>query len=101
MDGIGNWIKKVRQEVELALSDSRPLPSAARLVADRVTLTLTFPALEGSTKNQLTIEFQVSQADLREAPAVAAEIMPVRGAPDEMRQLVIDAAAAVFGPGGV
>ncbi len=97
MDEIGDWIRKLKREVEIALSDERPLPPGARLEANRVTLSLALS--QGEPGTRLTIEFEVRHPASAAPPAVF-ETLPVQVDPDALRALIIETGAAVFGPGG-
>ncbi len=120
MDGIGDTIRKVRREVEMALTDRTPMPPGVYLEADRVLLTLCLPPTvtelahglseqslngairdQGDRANRLTIEFRVRSR----GPAVVSEIgsgtdhSPALS-PQELRSLILETGTAVFGAQG-
>jgi hypothetical protein len=109
MDGLSNWIRKLQQEVELALSEARPLPSRVRLEANRVTLTLelspgllpdNWPRDCPQSPSRLTIEFQVHPPEAPSSQAAPARVHPLALSPEALRELVREAGSAAFGAGG-
>lgn len=127
MDGIGDSIRKLRREVEMALNDRVPVPSGVFLEADRVTVTLSipphesdlspgfsFPSMNGTpharrdSGNQLTIEFRVcSQSCVNGGETASNTVhLPVPVPPlvplssEELRKLILETGTAVFGAQG-
>ncbi len=120
MDGIGEVIRKVRREVEMALADGTSIPKEAHLEADRVVLTLCLPPTvtmlaHGLSKkasngallerdeggNRLTIEFRVRSHEAAVTSEIASETTHARAlSSDELKSLILETGTAVFGAQG-
>lgn len=123
MDGLSERIRRLREEVEIALLLGRTGPAGIRLEAERVVLNLPLPAdwgtvggsaapptasvngshipahLAGESPAQLTIEFRVHVAQGTQ-PGGGVPHMPSQLSPEALRALILDTGTAVFGPLG-